>query len=104
MPKSRKSPTLPYDCPITPFPLLSSLMLLSSILVLLLILTSHSPTTSPTSPAPASCTYVISTASDPCLTLKLHPPLPPFNLRLHRTFQHVGPIQPRMQPMNYCTI
>src|SRR6218665_119193 len=35
--KSRKSPTLPYDCPITPLPLLSSLMLLSAILVLLLI-------------------------------------------------------------------
>src|SRR6218665_1951247 len=52
-------------------------MLLSAILVLLLILISHSPTTSPTSPAPASCTYAISAASDPCLTLKLHPPLPP---------------------------
>src|SRR6218665_37259 len=32
--KSRKSPPLPYDCPITPLPLLSSLMLLSAILVL----------------------------------------------------------------------
>src|SRR6218665_1065062 len=52
-------------------------MLLSAILVLLLILISHSQTTSPTSPAPASCTYAISAASDPCLTLKLHPPLPP---------------------------
>src|SRR6218665_2530695 len=46
---------------------------LSAILVLLLILISHSPT----SPTPASCTYAISAASDPCLTLKLHPPLPP---------------------------
>src|SRR6218665_1492449 len=52
-------------------------MLLSAILVLLLILISHSPTTSPTSPASPSCTYSISDASDPCLTLKLHPPLPP---------------------------
>src|SRR6218665_2267215 len=41
------------------------------------LLISHSPTTSPISPAPASCTYAISAASDPCLTLKLHPPLPP---------------------------
>src|SRR6218665_2403711 len=48
-------------------------MLLSAILVLLFILISHSPTPSPTSPAPASCTYAISAASDPCLTLKLHP-------------------------------
>src|SRR6218665_4030263 len=55
LPKSRKSPTLPYDCPITPLSLLSSLMLLSAILVLLLIHISHSPTTSPTSPVPASC-------------------------------------------------
>src|SRR6218665_2292337 len=77
LPKSRKSPTHPYDCPITPLSLLSSSMLLSAILVLLLIPISHSPTTSPTSPAPASCTYAISAASDPCLTLKLHPPLPP---------------------------
>src|SRR6218665_3427634 len=68
---------LPYDCPTTPLPLLSSLILLSAILVLLLILICHSPTTSPTFPAPASCTYVISAASDPCLTLKLPPPLPP---------------------------
>src|SRR6218665_2382348 len=52
-------------------------MLLSAILVLLLILISHSPTPPPTSPAPASCTYAISAASDPCLTLKMHPPLPP---------------------------
>jgi len=36
--KSRKSPTLPYDCRITPLPLLSSLILLSAILVLFLIL------------------------------------------------------------------
>src|SRR6218665_3819346 len=75
--KSRKSPTLPYDCRITPLPLLSSLILLSAILVLLLILISHSPTTSPIFPAPASCIYVTSSASDPCLTLKLPPPLPP---------------------------
>src|SRR6218665_2696844 len=68
----KEIPTLPYDCPTTPLPLLSILMLLSAILVLLLILISHSPTTSPTSPAPASCTYAISAASDPCLTLKLH--------------------------------
>src|SRR6218665_203416 len=63
----------------TALSLLSSLMLLSAILVLVLILISHSPTTSATSrsPAPASCTYAISTASDPCLTLKLHSPLPP---------------------------
>src|SRR6218665_3260666 len=52
-------------------------MFLSAILVLLLILISHPPTTSPTFPAPASCTYVISAASDPCLTSKLPPPLPP---------------------------
>src|SRR6218665_1146181 len=32
---------------------------------------------SPTSPAPASCTSVTSAASDPCLTLKLPPPVPP---------------------------
>src|SRR6218665_3762719 len=59
------------------FTILSSLMLLSAILVLLLILTSHSPTTSPTPPTPVSCTYATSAASDPCLTLKLHPLLPP---------------------------
>src|SRR6218665_3719497 len=52
-------------------------MLLSAILVLFLILISHSPITSPNSPAPASCTYAISAAFDPRLTLKLHPPLPP---------------------------
>ena len=33
----KKSPTLPYNCPITHLPLLSSLMLLSAILVLLFI-------------------------------------------------------------------
>src|SRR6218665_1636279 len=32
---------------------------------------------SPTSPAPASCTYAICAVSDSCLTLKLHPPLQP---------------------------
>src|SRR6218665_3915859 len=42
-----------------------------------LILISLSPTTSPTSPAPASCTSVTSAASDSCLTLKPPPPLPP---------------------------
>src|SRR6218665_2856275 len=63
--------------PITHLPLLSPLMPLSVILVLLSILTSLSPTTSPTSPAPASCTSVTSAAFDPCLTLKLPPPLPP---------------------------
>src|SRR6218665_3159008 len=52
-------------------------MPLSTILVLLLILISLFPTTSPTSPAPASCTSVTSAAFDPCLTLKLPPPSPP---------------------------
>src|SRR6218665_1350984 len=52
-------------------------MPLFAILVLLLILISLSPTISPTSPARASCTSVTYTASDPCLTLKLPPPLPP---------------------------
>src|SRR6218665_919866 len=74
-PNQENPPTLPYNCPITHLSLLSFLMLLSAILVLLLILISHSPTTSPPSPAPASCTYATSAASDPCLTLKLHPPL-----------------------------
>src|SRR6218665_4054418 len=50
---------------------------LSVILVLLSILISLSPTTSPTSPAPASCSSVTSAAFDPCLILKLPPPLPP---------------------------
>src|SRR6218665_353909 len=45
--------------------------------VILSILISLSPTTSPTSPAPASYTSVTSAAYDPCLTLKLPPPLPP---------------------------
>src|SRR6218665_2143934 len=48
---------------------------LSAILFLLFILIS--PTTSPTSPAPASCTPVTSAASDPCFTLRLPPPSPP---------------------------
>src|SRR6218665_926877 len=52
-------------------------MLLFAVLVLLLILIFLSPTTSPTSRAPALCTYVISAASDPCLTLKPPPPSPP---------------------------
>src|SRR6218665_1977049 len=52
-------------------------MPLSVILVLLSILISLSPTTSPTSPVPASYTSVTSAAFDPCLTLKLPPPLPP---------------------------
>src|SRR6218665_814337 len=75
--KSRKFLTLQYTSPITHLPLLSPLMPLSVILVLLSILISLSPTTSPTSPAPASCTSVTSAAYDPCLTLKLPPPLPP---------------------------
>src|SRR6218665_3665661 len=74
---SRKFLTLQYTSPKTHLPLLSPLMPLSSILVLLLILVSLSPTISPTSPAPASCTFVTSAAYDPCLTLKLPPPLPP---------------------------
>ena len=49
-------------------------MPMSAIWVLLLILISFSITTSPTSPAHASCTSVISAAYDPCLTLKLPPP------------------------------
>src|SRR6218665_2950560 len=77
LPKSRKFLTLQYTSPITHLPLLSPLMPLSVILVLLSILISLSPTTSPTSPAPASCTSVTSAAYDPCLTLKLPPPLPP---------------------------
>src|SRR6218665_1065431 len=75
LPKSRKFLTLQYSSPITHLPLLSPLM--SVILVLLSIIISLSPTTSPTSPAPASCTFVTSAAYDPCLTLKLPPPLPP---------------------------
>src|SRR6218665_3395821 len=47
--------------------------------LLTLILISLSPTTSPTSPTPATCIctcmYGISAASDPCSTLKLPPPL-----------------------------
>src|SRR6218665_4033141 len=77
LPKSRKFLTLQYTSPITHLQLLSPLMPLSVILVLLSILISLSPTTSPTSPAPASCTSVTSAAFDPCLTLKLPPPLPP---------------------------
>src|SRR6218665_1836217 len=45
-------------------------MPLSLILVFLSILISLPPTTSPTSPAPASCTSVTSAAYDPCLTFK----------------------------------
>src|SRR6218665_3406996 len=57
-------------------------MLLSSVLVLLLILISLSLTTSPTSSAPASCTFVTSAASDPCLTFNcLH------HRHLHRPFK-----------------
>src|SRR6218665_3655186 len=69
-------PSIGYTSPITHLPLLSSLIPLSAILVLLLILISLFPTTSSTSPAPASCTSVTSSASDQCLTLKL-PPLSP---------------------------
>src|SRR6218665_898174 len=35
------------------------------------------PTTSPTSPAPALCAFVTSSASNSCSTLKLPPPLSP---------------------------
>src|SRR6218665_3600160 len=79
LPKSRKFPTLQYTtCPVTLLPLLSPLMPLKiAILVYLLILISLSPTTFPTSPAPASCTFVTTAASGSCLTLKLHPPMPP---------------------------
>src|SRR6218665_1879421 len=73
-------------------------MLLSAILVLLLILVSHSPTTSPTSPSPASCTYATSAASDPCLTLKLHP----LYCHLHRPLKtrllQLPLPQPRLHP------
>ena len=55
-------------------PLIPPLMSLFAILVLRFILISLSPITSPTSPAPALCTFVTSSASDPCFTLKLSPP------------------------------
>src|SRR6218665_2026574 len=70
-------PSIGYTSSITHLPLLSPLIPLSAILVLLLIIISLFPTTSPTSPAPASWTSVTSAASDPCLILKLPPPLPP---------------------------
>src|SRR6218665_80814 len=47
-------------------------MPLSAILVSFLILISLSPTTSRTSPAPDSCTFVTSAAPDPCLTQRYH--------------------------------
>src|ERR1043165_4238806 len=75
--KSRKSLTFQYTYPLTLHLLLSPLMLLSAILVSLLIHISPSLTTSPTSHAPASCTFVTSAASDPCSTSKLPPPLLP---------------------------
>src|SRR6218665_2263388 len=75
-------------------------MPLSVILVLLSILISLSPTTSPTSPAPALCTYVIFAAFDPFLALKLPPPLPP--PVLHRSLkirlQQLPLSQPRLHP------
>src|SRR6218665_1522239 len=70
LPKSRTFLTLHYTCPITLLPLLSPLMPLSAILVLLSILISLSSTTSSTSPAPASCTFATSAASDPMLDFK----------------------------------
>src|SRR6218665_1935783 len=75
--KKIPDPSMAYTCPRTLLPLLTPLMPLSAILVLPLIFILLSPTTSPSSPAPASCTPLIFGVSDPCLTLKLPPPSPP---------------------------
>src|SRR6218665_628314 len=83
-----------------------SCFMLSAILLLLLIFNFLSPTTSPTYPAPASCTSVTSVASDPCLTLKLPPPLPPpssiLQLPLPQSRLHPNTASPA-HPKFFCT-